>query len=277
MKLYFALDEIAERMENVRWHGRYFSAKCVFHDDKEPSLMVFEDGAYCMGCQRRVSLEGLWEKIHGRRWKTPEKFDFFAWDNLPEPEELAYEAHLILTHYPQQGKYLTQRGVQSRIEVNELGWIMGWYTLPIFDRRHVFEGVVLRAGPVIQNHNGQRYRTPPGQRELLYCPDWPQVFRMGYAYVVFGMLDALVLATLSLPVVTGTQGQRLSPQLLDELRMPLYVVPDLNEEEQARCLVSNLGWRGNYSPLTYPHGLKDPADFALRPDTTRNLLAQLAR
>ena len=276
MKLYLSLDEIASRMENVRWHGRYFSTRCVFHDDNEPSMMVFEDGAYCMGCQRRVSLDMLWEKIHGRRCPTPDKFDFFSWKNMPSPEELAYEAHLVLSNFPQQGTYLHQRGVESRIELNELGWIMGWYTIPIFDRAHHFQGLVMRAGPVVQKYNGQRYRTPPHQRELLFCPDWPVLNRNKYAYVVFGMIDALVLATLNLPVVTGTQGQRLSPELLDDLRMPLYVVPDQNEEEQARKLVSDLSWRGHYNPITYPEGLKDPADFAAK-NITRNLLAQLAR
>jgi hypothetical protein len=32
------------RMLGGRWHGRYGTARCVIHDDRNPSLSIFEGG-----------------------------------------------------------------------------------------------------------------------------------------------------------------------------------------------------------------------------------------
>lgn len=278
MRTFISLEEIADHMDRVTWHGRYFAAKCVYHDDREPSMLVFEDGAYCLGCQRRVSLEILWNKVRGKYKLAPDPVIVSAWTNMGDDlSQVVYEAHNVLLQYPAQATYLKVRGVSERIEPNTLGWYMGWYTFPVFDRGFELRGLVLRSSPELEKSSGTRYLCPPNQSPQIYCPDWHKVDSLRYLYVVYGIIDALALACLGFPVVTCTKGQNFHADLLKEFRTKIIIVPDRGEEKSARILASNLGWRGSVLYLDYPDKCKDPANFMATRKLQDNLLRQLSR
>lgn len=275
------LDALADKCQYVQWHTggkRYFSTYCRIpgHDDAEPSMLVFEDGAYCLGCRKRISLGKLSRLVSGdtRKYAPIKQHSFVNWNQV-EPEELVETAHHTLLNFPQQASYLKERKIDSRIKNNKLGWYRGLYVFPGYDERKNLLGVNVRAGPSIQKQTGQRYAKHPKSPHFLYCPDWALLRNSDYSFVVFGLIDALFLNTLGYPVVSPTQGQYDKSELFDNLRMRLIVVPDQWEEKLAAKLVSNLGWRGELCRLDYPYGLKDPADFAKTDTLTKNLIGQL--
>lgn len=261
-------DTLFDKLDGARWHGRYFLAKCPFHDDSKPSLLVFPDGAICLGCHRRATLEQVYHRVQNSRREEPKdsgipRLDLVHWRNMPPLDELAEEAHAFLVDYPEQQDYLRRRGVTEVIDDCTLGWWMGWYTLPVYDEHRIIQGIVLRASPDMEAKTGVRFLVPPGQPPLLYVPDWGLVRRAERAHIVYGMFDALTLRKLRLPVMTVTHGnERTHPAHYERFRIPLEVTPDKNEEQEARLLVSGLGWRGKLRLLDYPPGAKDPNDFS---------------
>lgn len=281
--------KVAEVCRRVRWHGRYFSCLCPFHDDKEPSLLVYDDAAFCMGsCNRQYSLYNVWAKhTHGRtqfdatQVTSPEAV--IRWHRVPPLEVIASDGNEVLLRHRAQRQYLISRHLENRIEPQTLGWWTGWITIPVYNRSHEFIGLVLRATPPVEQATNQRYMLPPNQPPLLYVPDWHRIrtacTQNDIIYIVYGMFDALALCELGLPVITFTNGKKGSfsgAALLDDFRTKLYIIPDLEEDDTARALVAKLGWRGKVVPIEYPDDVKDPAAF-LEKGKSRLLLNQLAR
>lgn len=258
------LEALSTKLQRVNWHGRYFSALCPFHQDTEPSLLVFADGAFCLGCNRRATLEQLAKlRTNASFSRFPEQSSVLDWTNMPPAEEIAFDAAQMLRVFVDQAKYLIDRGLtRDRLEMAQVGWYMGWYTFPLFAQNGDFRGLVLRSSPAIQNQTGLRYITPPGQAPLLYVPDWARLQRAKEVVVVYGIIDALYLAELGVPVVTGSLGKRIPSQLLQAVQRPMVVLPDLGEESQAQQLAASLGWFGKgVRQLSYPVGVKDPNGF----------------
>lgn len=274
-KIETTLESLSQKMSGVKWHGRYFSAQCPWHDDQHSSLMVYEDGVFCMACRKRAPLGSLTAILYKRRHTRPPRFSEtelaeFRWSNAPPPEDLADGASDLLCKFREMGGYLVERGIESRIEPNRLGWWGGYFTFPVFDRDDIFQRLVLRAAPQTESVSGIRYIVSPGVGDCLYIPDPPLVNSAKKVFVVFGIIDALVLTSLRIPVVTGIHGQSLDPAILD-IQKTLVIVPDLGEDESAYQVASALGWRGKVMLLKYPEGTKDPADF-VKLKQTRKLL-----
>jgi len=83
-------------------------------------------------------------------------------------------------------------------------------------------------------------------------------------YVVFGMIDALTLSELRLPVVTSTGGAKsFQPQWLENYRKPILVIPDKGEDRAATNLAGGLDWRGKVKRLDYHGVFKDPNDYLM--------------
>lgn len=260
-----AYSDFLSVLPKAQEHSHYLTGVCPFHDDTDPSLLVFDDGWFqCLGCGRHGRWETLWNRLKGQPVQImPERRTFWGTPRLsPEQvEEVCYQGHEDLMRFPSLGWYLEMRGITSRIESNELGYWEGWYTIPVTDRDGNFVTGVLRAAPHVQRVTGERYwmRGAPA----MYVPDWNLIERNGFLFVVYGMIDALVLASLRLPVVTSTAGQKkFDPEWLESYRKRIIIVPDQGEELSASALASRLGWRGKVKRLDYPYGIKDPAGFA---------------
>lgn len=258
-------DSFKDVLQGMHEYSDYLLGLCPFHDDKSPSLLVFKDGWWrCLGCNRWGGWTSLWNKLKGQNvivhsernvgWRGP---NIEAYDSL---ENLSYQAHLDLMQFVQFQDYLQLRGLEGRIERNELGYYEGWYTIPVTDREGNFVTAVFRAAPHVQKVTGERYWAH--HAPIPYVPDWRLLDTSKVIFVVYGMLDALTLADLRLPVMTSTAGQgRFNPEWLNDYRKPIVIVPDEGEELSAIELQKHLGWRGRAVRLHYPVGKKDPNGF----------------
>lgn len=273
-------DQIAEKLERVRWHGRYFSAICPFHDDREPSLLVFEDGSYCLGCLKGASLDSLWKRVSGEPSRGIESCSpLVHWRYiLHDLATFCKEAHERIKRYPELGFSLRKRGLQERIPKSQIGWWDGWLTVPIRTQAACLAGIVLRSTAEVQKRTQVRYATPPSQPALLYTPDWKLIEDRPAVFVPFGIMDAEAIALMGFASATSTEGQRFTPSLLDSIRKPLIVISDKGEEPAGRRLAASLGWRGIPSSLDYPPQAKDPAAFLTIPhNSLSQQLAHLER
>jgi len=213
-------------------------------------------------------MDELYRKLLG--WNAPiAPVERTAWTGagLPsdpyELEQYINEAHSLLMQYDGTlGWYLKQRGVHNRIQPQYLGYMNGWYTIPVYDDKKSFLGAVARACPHVQESSGKRFDIPQGQKALVYVPDWSLVHVSDYLVVVYGIIDALALCELRIPVCTPTAGKlSMHAGMLDWCRKRIIVVPDKGEEDTALTLIRRLGWRGIALKLAYPDGAKDPADL----------------
>lgn len=276
--------DLLGRLQRAHDYGKYISALCPFHEDKEtPSLLVFKDGWFrCLSasCCRHGTWNTLWNKLQGQPIQIHPEYRtiFGAPSGLHEYEsleELAYQAHIDLEQFPSWAWYLELRGLDDAIEIAELGYHRGWYTFPVWDKDHQFQTAVFRSAPHVQEATRIRYWC--NHRPVMYVPDWNLVKKARHIFVVFGMMDALTLNKLRYPVVTSTAGaDTFQADWLNEFRVPIYILPDKGEERTAMELASKLGWRGQMDLLDYPQGCKDPNDY-LTHGQEKKLRAELTR
>jgi CHC2 zinc finger len=257
--------------------GRYILGLCPFHNDSTPSLLVYKDGWWrCLGCNKNGRWITLWNKVKGQpihittdartSWNSPVR-------GITDLENLCYEAHLSLTEFPSLQWYIEMRGLEGRIDPNELGYHEGWYTIPVLNNMGEFETCVFRAAPHVQEVTRMKYWC--NHKPMMFVPDWRLYENSDYLFVVFGIFDALALADLRFPVVTSTSGKdTFQYSWLDAVRKPIYIVPDSGEEETGLRLAGELGWRGKLERLVYPSGKKDASGF-LECDQKENLITQL--
>lgn len=269
------LDDIREAVTCTDYET-YIALLCPYHGESNPSLLAYEGRTkdekgffQCKSCGKSGNLEMLYSALQG--WAPPsrrgDQRTQYDTPKLPtdlvELEELVIKAHLVLKkHGAQLSWYLQDRGVDGCIHMCELGWYDGWYTIPIRTEQGELEGVMLRASPQVEGTSSVRFHQPKGQKPLLYIPDRSLVERTPRLAVVYGLFDALALASLRLPVITTTGGKdSFNPRWLDPFRKPAVVVPDYGEDETARKLAGKLGWRGSVCMLPYTDKIQDPADY----------------
>lgn len=263
------LDTFMELIQHARRYDGYIAGLCPFHDDRKPSLMVYEDDYFkCLGCGREGRHVTLYDALRsptrakilrpGRtRWRSPR-----LPTDLGEISDLVWRAHQRLVEKPSTQWYLEKRGVEGRIEPCALGWIDGWYTIPIFSSRHQVRGVILRAGEHVEKVTDERFVQPEGQRAMLYVPDWHILEGAKALAIVFGMFDALALSDIRIPVCTTTGGKsEFRPEWLDFWRGPIVIIPDEGEFSDASRLAGELGWRAKILRLPYPDDIKDPCGY----------------
>lgn len=263
-------------------YDNYMAGICPFHEDNKPSLLVFKDGWFrCLACGVSGNYDKLWRKLQG--WdasKVVKEATSFSGvqlpSNLEELEVVLGEAHEALMKFDQFRWYLKNRGVENRIEICRLGWLNGWYTIPIYNQQMKVTGAVARANTTIQEATGQRFMQPPGQRAQMYCPSWPYYESRKTLAVVFGMFDALAISDLGFAVVTSTAGKdSFKPEWLDGWRKKIVIIPDEGEYSSAMKLADKLGWRATVYKVDYPEDVKDPCGF-LETDRRHSLQSILA-
>lgn len=260
------LDEIADRLDCIRYEG-YLSAKCIFHDDHTPSLMVYPDWYNCLSCGAKGKTAKLLDILDGKviqKSHAPSKPHLWGkFEQEMDIGDLAYTAHQNLLRSPDNGYYLKQRGIASQIVPLQLGFLDGWYIFPVKDSSGNTKGLVARAGPVAQKFYNLRYVIPFGQKPMLYVPNWKQIEDEKYVIVVYGILDVITLSILGYPAVSGTIGHHVPRELFDSIRKVIYICPDGDgaDDKTTRQLISQLGWRGKFLRLNYPDDAKDCNDI----------------
>ena len=275
------LDDLVPYLENVSQHGHYVRAECVFHDDSDPSMLVFSDGYNCLGCGAKGTLKRLKRALTGTKPRTlaratkrsPSPFWAFLrrFGGIQEIVDIAHSMSIT------QNDYFKRRKIDSMIQISRLGWLEGWYTFPIFQENGRLVSVVLRASPAIEASTGKRYILPHKtvvSDYYLYVPDWELINNSDYVILCFGIIDALTLASLGLPGLTWSAGKNVPPAALDQFRKPIFIIPDSNEELDAHKLAGSLGWRGHAVNVDYPIGTKDLNDLHLEGLLNGNRLAR---
>ncbi len=267
------LADVLNLLDGARDYGAYTSFLCPFHPDHTNSAMLFKSGYwYCMACGAKGGLQKLYRQLQG--WEAPVRVAAEATSSglpylpqeLYEQEELTRRAcEFLLQCIDPLGNYLKRRGIFDCIRPQRLGYHHGWYTIPVFNRDHRFEGFVLRASPDVQTNTGKRFHIPYQQPALVYVPDYRLVEQEGYMVVVYGMFDALSFCACGIPSCTPTAGKlSMTPDRLEDFRIPLLVFPDKGEEDTGRKLSNGLGWRGKLVSYSYPDDCKDPNDILVK-------------
>jgi len=247
-----------------RSYGHYFLARCLWHTDQHPSLLVFEKSYRCLSCNRTGPLTELQTEVSEGYQKPMPTFrnPFRAWLQAQSLQNILKSAYQCLQHFPQQGDYLYRRGITPQsIKQLKIGWKANIFTFPIFQEKTLV-GCTARYDQA--SHNHIRYFNPPNQADYLYVPNASQVNNSMTIYCVFGILDAITLTQLGYPVVTGTQGKHINPQLFKDLRKKIVIIPDRKEEADALKLANALDWRGTYYRYPYPPACKDINDVFLQ-------------
>jgi len=257
------LDKLETKLERVTRYENYLSALCPFHDDTNPSFLVYKDYYTCKSCGANGHPQELLSELDHTFRPQPKKRSyhnpFTKWSYQMDLEMLCRRSNDLLRKLPHMGKYLHDRGIDhSLIMKTGIGYRDGWFIIPVFDPDGDFIGAVARAD---SNDVDVRYYVPTGQPMLLYCPNWKRLEASRSIIIVYGILDAVSLEKVGLACLTGTLGKKLDPILLKDIRKNIYIIPDNGEEKEAHVLASQLGWRGHVINIKYPHDTKDVNDL----------------
>lgn len=263
------LHDVLDVLPNANFYDKgessYIAARCVFHSDSDPSMMVNSQSYVCLSCGAHGATAKLLDFLESGKVLPSKEPKYYPqlWrclqDGEVDVEDLALEAHhRLMTNYS-NSYYLKQRGIEPCIKKLLIGYYNGWYTFPIISRSYEIMGMVARASETTQTISKFRYMTPPSQPTLLYVPDWKLVDSSPYLIVVYGIIDAISMALLGFPTVSFSQGHKSPPELLREFRKRIYIIPDgdMKDEKAVMELYMNLDWRGKIIDLPYFEDTKD--------------------
>lgn len=267
MSLY---EDLLEELGGTEY-SNYFATNCIFHDDRHPSMMVYEDGFRCLTCRKHGSLKFLAQSIGKGKFhvKVTQSQVLPHWRSWEEKFEsvsgIAKRAHRSLELFPEHKLFFKQRKIDQFIEQGMFGYLDGWNLFPIMDRMGKVIDIVVRG----TKKNAPRYVLhPDNEREspYLYVPNWHRVLGSDVVYVPFGIVDAWSFEDIELPAITGTAGKSISPDRLKEaLEFAHFIfVPDVGEEREAYRLANKLGYRADVRMLKYPEGCKDSDDIRVK-------------
>jgi hypothetical protein len=252
-------DDFLHKLDKASKSSRYIKGVCPFHDDDDPSLLVWDDGWFkCLGCNRQGSWKMLWNKLQGQHIiiRPDKKVEWAGPPPVEDLEQTCYQSHLDLVKFSSFQWYLEMRGLTESIESNELGYYEGWYTVPVTAANGTFITAVFRASPLVQSVTNIRYVCK--HVPVPFFPNHRLVKKTDYLFVVYGIFDALTLSQLGYPVVTSTAGKdTFNPEWLNYHRGRIFIIPDKGEEATAYGLASQLDYRGKVINLDWPDKVKD--------------------
>ena len=265
-----SLEDVADYLEDYHKYTNYGMARCVEHEDHNPSMRVGEWGYKCMSCGAKGNLVKLYELVSGKvvirekRKFNPSALIWDKWkDRFGSISQIAKVAHDNLKQNPDLGNYLQVRKIDSQIKKLYLGYLDGFYTFPIRNEYEEIEGMVIRASPTIQTKQ-IRYSVSPKCPVKLYVPSWRSVLKSPDIYIPFGTIDSVTLELCGYPSLTGISGQELNAKNLERFRKRLWLVPDKGEEKNALELQTSVGWRMQILFLDFPEDCKDVSDVYMK-------------
>jgi len=260
---------LAEKMEQVQWHGEYFSAICPFphhgHKESHPSMMVYTDGFVCMGCRKNGKLEYLLQQVSKssnllQSFSTTKPAILPRWGNwsnrFGDLEGITAAAYNNLNRKEENKWWFKRRKIDGFIHVGYFGYLDGWAIFPVLDKDTNVIDIVVRA---TKGKGSTKYVLPPAIRTMpnIYVPNWNRVLNSDTVYIVYGIVDSWSFESIELPVVTGTTGKSLSPERLKPLDKKWIIIPDRYEEDAAYQLANKLGWKARVQRIKWPSGIKD--------------------
>lgn len=263
-----SIDDIKAVIPSALVYEHYLMARCLFHDDRHPSMLISTTRYSCKSCGASGSLKQLMKHINPsdpRLYEPVERREaigaFPPYSNLSAVKERLLQAHDRLVETERLNLYLKSRCLDDLTLKYELGWWENWYTIPVRDRNYSIIGGVARASSIVEERFG-RFDIPIGQPPLLYVPDWTLWESAPHVFITYGMFDALSVAKLGFAVGTPTSGKdSMNPEWLSSVRKPIYIIPDRGEEQTAKNLITKLGFRGRILLLPYTDDYDDPNSF----------------
>jgi len=234
--------------------GDKYRGLCPFHPDKETkSLVIYDDSAYCFGCQGywdcidfvkailptdfRGAIEWLsmnYSSLPRRRYETTSKNDYI----MPIPQRTINYWHSLLNNEARQ--YYNDRKLSSTtIEKYQLGWHGSAYVIPVWEgepQNSLVYGVRFRQA----NGNGPKYWGLPGRNQPRLFNKWT-LDGAKDAYIFMGEFDALLAWQDGLNAVSSTAGKHTWLASWNKLFKDverIYVVPDTGEATAAYNIAS---------------------------------------
>jgi DNA primase len=256
---------------------------CIAHDEKTPSMHVYEDRVHCFGCGFHGDVVDVWSIQKGIDKPIEAALDLAREFNVRLPEMSAESRQKAEEcRQTEQDHLSTARGLHDALErranIREwwegrgfstdlqerflLGATYGAATIPFWHRGRVI-GLIrrkLEGEPKYVLPKAEEF--PEGHRPLFI----PTPIK-GEIFLVEGYIDALAVAATGKSVV-AIGGTAMSDAQREELRqiMPegvtIYILTDDDESgrEAARELGKSLFPKGRVCPPSYGEGLKDIAD-----------------
>lgn len=261
------IEQLLPKLQRTKEYDNYYSAVCPFHDDHNPSLLVYKSGWFrCLGCGKSGDFYSLHRKLIGWTSASLDISNELADFKIPQAdyssELFAERAHKTLSNFSESlAWYLRMRKLEDQIIPQQIGWHNGWYTFPVYNFGGEYTGVVMRASKHIQEATNLRYVIKT--KEHMYYPDWFLARTGKYLVITFGVLDAITLTKLRIPACSTLHGKVVDVNSLDWARKPIIIFPDKDEENKAMYYATKLGWRGKVIRFDYPDGTKDPNDVMM--------------
>ena len=231
--------------------------------------MVYEDWYRCLSCGANGPTHKLVEKLTGRTAIRPTSNFRNPWSKWLKNQSIK---DVISSAFRKgQSVYIRERHIPDKVQRKlGIGTKENWITFPIVDDNKIIGGVARRGD---NNSSEAKYVIPSGQdSNLVYIPSRMLLETSETVYLTFGILDAISLFLMGKGAISTTTGKRLNPTALDNIRKPIYIVPDKGEEEDAQNLASKLGWRGHVLYIDYPDGTKDINDLLVKGLWTNDII-----
>jgi hypothetical protein len=269
-------NEIKKYVTPAREYDTYFTVACLFpeHEDHNPSMLIYEDGFFnCMGCSKVGHISELL-KLESNAYFAAERLAMRAHNGsryidvprFTDPEKFAYESYYWaqdqgIDWYWKSIRKMTDRMINQYL----LGHRDGWNVIPIRTMNWEISGVIFRASPWRVEQGDPRYMIPAKQKPMLFVPRPDLVREADELFIVFGLIDAIVVASMGYPVVTtsGNGQKSFDPEWVKSFRKPIYILPDAGAQEWSSAvdLSRKIGNWAEPRELYYWGRLKDPADY----------------
>lgn len=268
------LNDVEPYLPPYRKSGKALTTTCVFHEDRKPSMAVYEDGFKCFSCGEHGSLWYLLKQLKGEPMEpiknviTNKQFD------KPKYNLEAIWAKLPMLPKEVQETLEETKGVYGDWFQEMMGWrwhtneIKGW-SEGIFIPYN-YQGKMLSAR--LRRMEGEpRFMGLPGAEAMPYNLDritHPTV------YVTEGETDCLSLEYLNIPAVGipgATVGTAIRKLMLEanKYETKLVVLPDNDQAGRdfaSRVRAAAFDYSVAVDVHSVPEGYKDVSDFYLHSD-----------
>lgn len=235
--------------------GSVLRGLCPFHDDHDPSLVVYEKSFHCFGCrisgdhftfvqkQRSITFPQAVDWLENRIGKfEPTKIipTSKPQSSTVTPEIVEYYHSMLADEH--RDYFYSRLFTDATIDRELWGWDGKRYAIPVWAGRPQ-ESDVLGIRLRKASGDGPKYIGVKGSNDAALYNSWAIANEPG-AFIAFGEFDAALMTQDGLPAVSPTNG---AATWLEEWngyfdgKDAIVIVPDTGEERFAYALMEQLG------------------------------------
>lgn len=271
------MSAVCDHFLTIERIGNKYRALCPFHEETVPSFIIYDNGAYCFGCNKAwgpisfLMEYNNWNYLQAKQWlernqyvviDVPKKRRNHTTTSIPQMivdhwHQMALDSSDVMKYYKEE-RLLTE----ETIRMYKLGWDGRKYVIPLWEG-YPGESVVINAKKrkASEDDPGPKYMAMPHRPPVLFnrwCLEGAKE-----AFFFFGEFDALLAWQDGLPAVTGGGVNNWSEAWIpyfSEVNY-IYFVPDHGETKYAYRLASK--FLGRSGVVFYPNEIDDYVDFRL--------------